>query len=240
MKSTDDQEDMQHPIRVRHNPFSEPDRKWYQFWKKNKDYGINITLTEEQTLDAYNLYKSDNPISIKILENQYENIPEPETIEPLLFLMKESGYVDVLENVKSGEFIIQTPKGEKSSWLRPEKLMSVKIGDKYYRAWFLYENCMTPYPEDPLYSADLSRRIIQKVAINYKDINEAAIITAKTKMWLWIIGVIIIGLVLFISTDFGQTLLSGMMNGNDNNVVQTASSAAEQVKRNLTSQVTQQ
>lgn len=130
--------------------------------------------------------------------------------EPILFLMKENGYTDILEGVKTGEFIISTPKGEKSIWLTPDKLTTIKYADDYFRGWIAYENCMTPYPEDPLYSSELARKITQKIAINYRDINEAAVWTAKTKMWLYIIAAVAIALILLFSTDFGKTLVASV------------------------------
>lgn len=137
-------------------------------------------------------------------------VPEPETIEPILMLMKENGYTDTVHNVKAGEFIISTPKGEKSIWLMPDKMQAIRMGDKYYRGWIAYENCMTPYPEDPIYSSELQRRIVQKIAINYRDINEAAIMTARTKMWLWIIGGVVIAAILIFSTPFGKDLIANL------------------------------
>lgn len=148
--------------------------------------------------------------------------------EPILFLMKESGYTDIIEGVKSGEFIISTPKGEKSIWLTPDKLTTITYGKDFYRGWIAYENMMTPYPEDPIYSSELQRRIIQKVAINYRDVNEAKTLEARTKMWLWIIGAIVIAAVLLFSTDFGQSLISNIGQPAANAAVAAATQPAGQ------------
>lgn len=163
-------------------------------------------------------------------EGEEEVIAEPDSIQPLLFLIKENGYTDVLENVKSGEFIISTPKGEKSIWLTPDKLTTIKIAGEYYKGWIAYENCMTPYPEDPIYSSELNRKIIQRIAINYRDLNESQIIQAKTKRLMWIIGIIVIGLVLIFSTDLGSGLIALMEGGGK----QATQSAVEVVKQNIT------
>lgn len=214
-------------IKIRENPFAKQPKKWGIF-KKQEEYGKRIELTPDQIREAKALLEEGKPIVLNIKEENYKTIPEPETIEPVLFLMKENGYTDVLENVKTGEFIISTPKGEKSIWLTPDKLTTIKIGDRYYRGWIAYEDCMTPYPEDPIYSAELQRKIIQKVAINYQNLNEAAIISAKTKMWLWIIGAVVLGLVLLFSTEFGQNLLhSGAAQTAVNTVAQNVSAATK-------------
>lgn len=223
------------PIKIRENPFGRKNKKWYQPWKKTTEYGRRIELTKTQLEEATILNNNHKPIILNIKEENYKTIPEPETIEPVLFLMKENGYTEVLENVKTGEFIISTPKGEKSIWLTPDRMTTIKVGENYYRGWIAYENCMTPYPEDPIYSSELQRKIIQKVAINYQNLNEAAIITARTKMWLWIIGIIVISLVLLFSTDFGKQLISNF--GKD--AAQTTINAAKVASQNISS-ITQQ
>jgi hypothetical protein len=68
---------------------------------------------------------------------------------------------------------------------------------------------MSPYPENPVHNSEMYRKTTQKLAMNWRDRDEANLITAKTKMWLYIIGAIVIGAVLLFSTDFGKQLISG-------------------------------
>lgn len=228
-----DEEIPKQPIKIRKDIIAKDNRKWYEFWKKEPEYGINITLTKEQAEQAYFLSRDNKTATIKILKENYENIPEPETIEPILFLIKENGYTKTLENVKSGEFIIKTPKTEKSILLNPEKLTSIEMPNgRLYKGWIAYENCLTPYPEDPLYSSEMYRKAIQKVAINYRDVNEANVINAKTKMWLTIIGVVVVGLVLILSTDFGKQLLNQLKNPSTQQVIQTTTTTLKSLVNN--------
>ena len=139
------------------------------------------------------------------MKNKISNQPMPvekELDEPLLILMKENGYTDIIEGVKAGEFVIKTPKQEKSIYLTPDKLTTIKYGENYYKCWIAYENCMSPYPEDPIHNAEMFRKTTQKLAMNWRDRDDISIMNTKTKMWLYIIGGVVIAVVLLLSTDF--------------------------------------
>lgn len=133
--------------------------------------------------------------------------------EPILELIKENGYSETIEGVKAGEFRISTPKGEKSIMLTPDKLIAWKYGDQYYKKWYCYENAMTPYPEDPVHNSEMFRKVTMKLAMNWRDRDDTKLIDAKTKMWIWIIGLIIIGIVLLISTDAGKSIVDRILSG---------------------------
>lgn len=151
--------------------------------------------------------------------------------EPVLFLMKDNGYVDPIEGVQAGEFIMSTPKGEKAMFLSPDKLVTLKYGEQYIKCWFAYENCMSPYPENPIHNAEMYRKTTQKLAMNWRDRDEATMITAKTKMWLYIIGGIVIALVLLFSTDFGKQLVANF----GKQAVTTTAQTIQQASQNASS-----
>lgn len=157
---------------------------------------------------------------------------QKELQEPLLFLMKENGYTDIIEGVKAGEFTIATPKGEKTIVLSPDKFTTLKYGEQYYKCWIAYENSMSPYPENPIHNAEMYRKTTQKLAMNWRDRDEAMLITAKTKMWIYIIGAVTIGLVLLFSTDFGSNLINGLMNKGSGEVAkQVVTTAAKNITK---------
>lgn len=149
---------------------------------------------------------------IRVWLSKLNKLPIPiekELKEPVLFLIKENGYAEPIENVKAGEFTINTPKGMKSFLLTPDKIVTLKYGNQFIKCWFQYENCMSPYPENPLHSSDMFKKIVQKISMNYRDVNEVKMFQARTKFWLFLGGGIILGLFLLFSTPFGQNLISG-------------------------------
>lgn len=191
------------------------------------------TKRKQKLKDSIEVLKSPRKVNKAFLRNakaipklvaRIKKKPLPlqkELQEPILLLMKENGYTDIIENVKAGEFIIQTPKGEKGIILSPDKFTTLKYADSYYKTWIAYENCMSPYPENPIHNAEMYRKTTQKLAMNWRDRDEANIITAKTKMWLYIIGAVVIGLVLLFSTEFGKSLLTSFGKEQAVTVVQT-------------------
>lgn len=177
----------------------------------NKPRKINIPfLKSDKFIDRWKAKLKKTPLPV-----------QKELQEPLLEIIKENGYSETLEGVKAGEFIIQTPKGEKSIMLTPDKLVAWKYGDQYYKKWYAYENCMTPYPEDPIHNSEMFRKTTQKLAMNWRDRDETAMFNAKTKFWLYVIGGIVIAVILFISTDFGKNLIASIGKEKVVQVVQT-------------------
>lgn len=160
-------------------------------------------------------FLKDNRLGPRIkakISKEKELPPQKELVEPILLLIKENGVMDTLEGVKAGEFIIKTPKTEKKVELTPEKLVSWHYYGQYYKTWLQYENCATPYPEDPIYSAEMYRKTTQKLAMNWRDRDEGTLIAARTKMYLYILGGIAILLVLLFSTEFGQEIIKSLQN----------------------------
>lgn len=159
--------------------------------------------------------------------------------EPLLLLIKENGYIEVIEDVRAGEFVIVMKEGgEKSVMLTPKQILTLKYGKQYFKAWIAYENCATAYPEDPIYSAEQFRKITQKLAMNWKDRDEQAEnMLAKGKMWMYIIGGLAIAVVLIFSIPgakealFGQVAqnVTAAVNATVNATVTTVSSNASSV-----------
>lgn len=203
--------------------------------KELEELHNEIDKSEKELIDF--LKREDKPRKIKKafittekliekIKNRILNIkkiPEiTELQEPVLLLMKENGYMDTIENVKAGEFTIQTTKAEKTIQLTPEKLVSWNCGDKKIKTWVAYENCMSPYPENPIHNAEMYRKTTQKLAMNWRDRDETDLINATTKRWLYIIGAIVIGLVLLLSTDFGKNLIAGIGKEQATTIAQTA------------------
>lgn len=179
--------------------------------RKNKLIKIKETkITKPQKVKEAFL-KEDR--KVKNIWDKIRNKPIPiqkELQEPLLLIMKENGYTDIIEGVKAGDFKIQTQKTMKTINLSPEKLQTLKYGEQYYKCWIAYENCATPYPENPIHTAEMYQKTTQKLSMNWRDRDDTTIITAKTKMWLYIIAAVIIGLVLLFSTPVGKQIIDGI------------------------------
>lgn len=107
--------------------------------------------------------------------------------QPYLFLMKKEGYIDIIPNIKAGEFVIKDEANNtnKSIFLSPKKMQVLRYGDQMVRCWIAHEDCMGALPEDPVHDATLVKMIIQKIAANYQDMKNP---TGKIP-WGWIIGI---------------------------------------------------
>lgn len=110
--------------------------------------------------------------------------------------MKNNGHTDLIEGVQAGEFYMKSADGlqEKSILLTPNKLTTINYNKQYFKGWIAHEDNMSPYPEDPLHNGEMYRKTTQKIAMNYHDANEAKLLQAKSKMWMIIIGGVILGL----------------------------------------------
>jgi len=164
-------------------------------------------IVREPFLNKRSLMSKFNPFNWFGNSNNIQK----ELNEPLLFLMKENGYMEILENVRAGEFIINSPSGEKCIMLTPDKITTLKYGNEYYKTWVAYENCATPYPENPLHTSEMFRKITQKLAMNWRDRDESKLLAIKGKFWLYILGGIGLLIILAYSADpnFISNLISG-------------------------------
>lgn len=158
-----------------------------------------------------------------------KGMSERGVIEPLFLLMRNDGYTDPIQGVKAGEFKITSSKGDKKIFLMPEKMTKIKIGDTYYSGWIGHEDCAYTYPMTPHYDAEMYEKTTQKLAMNWRDKDADNMITARTKMYLYIIGAIVIGLVLLFSTDFGSELLKSFSKDN----VATATEVIKTAGKNI-------
>lgn len=123
-----------------------------------------------------------------------EEEPIIELKEYVVFLMKNNGYTDIIEGVQAGEFLLNNEKGteEKSILLTPNKLTTFNYGGKHYKGWVVHEDNMSPYPEDPIHNAEMYRKTVQKLSMNYKDANEAKFLEAQTKQKITIAIIVVV------------------------------------------------
>ena len=122
-----------------------------------------------------------------------EVIEEPK--EYMVLLMRNNGYSEFIQDVKAGEFLIASSDGkeEKSITLTPSRLTTFKYGKQYVKGWVCHEDNAFPLPEDPIFGAEMFRKIVQKLSMNYKDANEIKFMEAKRKQVVFYIMIIVLG-----------------------------------------------
>jgi hypothetical protein len=143
-----------------------------------------FTSKKKTIIESLQFWKKD-----KIMVN-------PILKEPLLFLMRNDGYTDVLEGLTAGRVFTLKDKEsnlEKGILLKQNKLTSLKI-EPYPKCWFAHEDEMLPYPTNILNDSEELVGIIRKMETTkglLKD--EAKLINAKMMFWLAIMGMLIFG-----------------------------------------------
>ena len=176
--------------------------------------------------------KTEKPFLTKktgFFKNKKEEVKELN--EYVLLLMKNIGETDIIEGVRPGEFLLKSANGqeEKTIYLTANKITNFNYNGQKFRGWVAHEDSFTPYPQDPLHSAEMYRKTTQRMAMNYRDVNEAKFLEAKTKMYLYIgFGIIIFLYVLYILLKNAGVINMG---GTPEKVV---ANTTETVVRNLT------
>lgn len=200
--------------------------------RKNKPTLVKHAFLEDNGLVA----RIKNKLKIgRTIDQEGNTITiKKELKEPILLLMKDNGFMETIEDVKPGEFIMSTSVGEKSINLVPNRLTSWKYGGQVYKTWVAYENCMSPYPEDPIHNAEMYRKTTTKIALNYRDRDEAKLFEGKGKMWLLIIGGIAIAIIAIGSSPGVKEMLFGAAK----TAAPAAKIAATTIKNNVTSAIT--
>lgn len=120
--------------------------------------------------------------------------PVDELQEYVLVLMKDNGHTEFLEGVQPGEFLIksQGTGREKSIMLSAKHLQTFNYNKQYFKGWVAHENNASPYPQEPLFLAEIFRQTIQRIALNFRDVNESKLMEAKTKQ---IVTFVVIGII---------------------------------------------
>jgi len=132
--------------------------------------------------------------------------------QPLLFLMRNDGYTEIIEGLKVGQVFTLEDKEtgrEKGILLSQKKLSTLNI-EPYPKCWFASEDEMSPYPQDIEFSSGELVSIIRQVESTkglLKD--QASIINAKMMFWLAILGGIALLLYFGFKAGWIQSLIGG-------------------------------
>lgn len=133
--------------------------------------------------------------------------PVKDIKEPVLFLMRNDGIVDVIENMREGLFEMDLPdgKGKKAIALTPDKLVAIKYGkDSHIKGWIAHEDNMMPYPQKAVYGAEMFWKIITKIAMNYRDAESTGISAAtKRNIRYILLGILAVVIVTVLVKSFG-------------------------------------
>lgn len=142
---------------------------------------------------------------------QGELIMYPDLKQPLLFLMNDNGYTDILEGVNMGLFIKEDKNTgkQKGIYLSQRKLTTLNI-EPYYKVFIAYENEMTPYPADVMHDAEEFVTITRKMMANQNLLkDEAKLVSAKMMFWGVILGIILLGIYLGFQQGWFKSIFGG-------------------------------
>ena len=123
--------------------------------------------------------------------------------QPLLLLIRESGDIEIHENVPSGEFHIlnEDTNTDKMIILTNSKLLSLDYGKRSYTTWVAYENEATPYPVNVKHDSGTLVQLVAKVSNELEDLNRPENLKAK---YNFIIMMVVIGLIaLLLAANYG-------------------------------------
>lgn len=156
-------------------------------------------LTEEKPI-LFGLMKKKTPIT--------------ELKEGVVLLAREDGYIDILQGVKSGKLRIKAQNGEYKSILLPDGMKKkLRYAGNSYNCWMAYENCAIALPEDPILEAEMLEKIVSKVVMNVKDVNEIKGMEIRKDIIKYVIIGLVIIMALLFGTGAGQGLISGFIDG---------------------------
>lgn len=89
--------------------------------------------------------------------------------EPVLLLIRNSGKIEVKENVKSGIYRFTHSNGDEyKCYLDNQKLMTMKYSDDTIKCWLLYEDNFTAYPIEPINDIELLNAIFDKLSAEHE------------------------------------------------------------------------
>ncbi len=114
---------------------------------------------------------------------------------PLLFLLKNDGYIDVIEGLKVNSlFTMKEKKGneKKGIILTSKKLHTLNL-EPYPKCWIASEDEMLPYPSDIMYDAGEFVKIVRKIETTkglLKD--ESKLLNAKMWYTIAVLGMILL------------------------------------------------
>lgn len=147
--------------------------------------------------------------------------------EPLLFLMTTTGDIKVFENMEPGVFRIGSEDNQKGIHLTANKMQRLLYNGERYKCWVAYEEEMSPYPHDVIHDSGLFLKLIQKISLNYRELDQKQFV-AKGKMWLMILA----GVAIVIYFLWNSGMISSLLAKEP--VQQATQAAVETVKQNLT------
>lgn len=153
--------------------------------------------------------------------------------EPVLLLLREDGFIDVVENVKTGIFKINAnTEKEKAIDLIPEKLQKLRYNGEFYTAWMAYENEFIPYPTNVKHDSKSIYGLLKTAVINKDKLSGGAgtLFGMNAKS----LFILMIGIAIVLYFVFGTNMLSGITGSVKNTVAPAVTSAVKTVASNGT------
>lgn len=145
--------------------------------------------------------------------------------EPIMFLMRNSGHVDFIENVKNNMHEYEHTDGNKRYILLSQKyIRTFNYGKKTFRGYICEENSPVPLPTDPILTSEQVSQAIDKTLNDIKKW-KAQELKAQAKLY-WTLGLIAMGLI--------ALYIVYKMLAHPAETATTATTAVQVIKNNIT------
>jgi hypothetical protein len=160
-------------------------------------------LKEEFNKNDYSELKEEFNRNVKTLflkkEKLFSSVEHLVTLkEPVLFLMRNSGDIEVHENIKGTSFSFENGDGKLTTIkINPTKLHRMNYGKHMFKCYVAHENNVLCYPEKPLSDTEEINEIFNKAQ---RDIQNRKI--AQYSQYGEAIQKILIGLAIVIGVYF--------------------------------------
>lgn len=113
--------------------------------------------------------------------------------EPVAFLIRRSGSIELYEDASKGVFSFKHSDGNNTEiYLEPSQQKTMDYGKRKFKCYILDEDNPLPLPQKPLIMAGTVNEIVEKVGLDMKKLNtrkeELRIKGIKTIGWLILAG----------------------------------------------------
>lgn len=125
------------------------------------------------------------------------DIPINDLKDTTLLLMTCQGTIKVIEGLLPDTlYVFKRPdeKQKRGIWLSSNKVQTIDYKGRLTRCWVAHENEAFPYPCDVMHESSLMKRMLEKIMLNYKELETGMFnkqMAEKILLWVFLGGVAI-------------------------------------------------